>query len=321
MRRQRQRARRRIPAAAFLQDWLAREARAASETLDRLVDAPLGTLMTVGAIAIALALPATLFVALQNIERLGGSWDQSAAVSLFLSEEVDEEDAADMAGRLTARADIDQVDIISRADGLAEFREYSGLGAALDHLSENPLPVVLSIQTAPEVTTRAQMDALLEALEALPGADFARLDTQWAQRFHAILALLRTLSALIGSVLGLTVLLVVGNTIRLEIENRRGEVEIMDLVGATRGFIRRPFLYSGAWYGLLGGIAAWLMVATAVLWLQEPVGRLAALYHTEFALVGLGLRASAALLGAGLLMGTLGSWIAVGRHLNHVEPD
>jgi cell division transport system permease protein len=321
MRRQRRRPSRPIPVVAALQDWLAREGRAALETLDRLIDSPLGTLMTVGAIAIALALPATLFVALQNIERLGGSWDQSAAVSLFLAEDVTDEEAAEMASLIGARADIVQVELISKEAGLAEFREYSGLGAALDHLSENPLPAVLSIHPAPEIRTRAQTQALLAALEALPGADFARLDTQWAQRFHAIVALLRTVSLLIGCVLGLTVLLVVGNTIRLEIENRRGEVQIMDLVGATRGFIRRPFLYSGAWYGLLGGIGAWLMVGAAVLWLQEPVGHLADLYHTQFDLSGLDLRASAALLAAGVLMGTLGSWIAVGRHLSHVEPD
>ncbi|MGB5834612.1 MAG: permease-like cell division protein FtsX, partial [Thiohalocapsa sp.] len=274
--------------AKAIECWLGNHGRAVVETLDRLIRTPLSTAMTVAAIAIALALPATLFVVLDNLERLGGGWQRSAGLSLFLTPEVDEARAAELAAELRARADISVVELISADRGLAEFREYSGLGGALDQLSQNPLPVVLAIHPAPRARNAEALKALAASLETRPEADFARLDSQWTERFNAMIALLNNAALLLAVVLGLAVLLVVGNTIRLEIENRRGEVQIMDLVGATPGFIRRPFLYSGAWYGLLGGMIAWIMVSLSIYLLQEPVDRLATLYHTEFALDGIG---------------------------------
>jgi cell division transport system permease protein len=317
----RKRRGRRNRSLVALRFWLGRHATAAAETLDRLIRTPLATAMTVAAIAIALALPTTLVVVLDNLERLGGGWQHGAAMSLFLKPGIDEQRGAELAGALRSRIDIAAVDVISRAQGLAEFREYSGLGGALDQLNDNPLPVVLAIYPTPDVHTEAELAAMADALEALPDADFARLDTQWTQRFQAIIALLRNGALLLASVLGLAVLLVVGNTIRLEIENRRNEVQIMDLVGATRAFIRRPFLYSGAWYGLLGSMLAWIMVTGAIQLLQRPVEHLASLYHTQFSLSGLGGLPSVSLLAGGALLGTVGAWVAVGRHLNRVEPQ
>jgi len=304
-----------------LRYWLGRHGTAAAETLDRLIRTPLATAMTVAAIAIALALPTTLVVVLDNLERLGGGWQRGAAMSLFLKPGIDEQRGAELASALRTRIDVAAVDLVSRAQGLAEFREYSGLGGALDQLNDNPLPVVLAIYPTPEVRTEAELGAMANALEALPDADFARLDTQWTRRFQAIIALLRNGALLLASVLGLAVLLVVGNTIRLEIENRRNEVQIMDLVGATRAFIRRPFLYSGAWYGLLGSMLAWIMVTGAIQLLQRPVEHLASLYHTQFSLSGLGGLPSLSLLAGGALLGTVGAWVAVSRHLNRVEPQ
>ena len=326
---------------SWFEPWMSLHAGAAVDTLDRLLRAPMATAMTVAAIAIALALPATLFVVLDNLERLGGGWHRGAAMTLFLQPGIDEQRGAELAAALRARAGIEAVEMISRDQGLAEFREYSGLGAALEQLSDNPLPVVLAIYpveplgpidprerigpaapaTFGETPPDRGLDALAVELNALPDVDFVRVDVQWLQRFKAIILLLRNASLLLAGVLALAVLLVVGNTIRLEIENRRGEVQIMDLVGATPAFIRRPFLYSGAWYGLLGGIFAWVMVALSVQALRAPVGRLASLYHTEFDLNGLGPLPSLALLAASAVLGILGSWVAVGRQLSRIEPD
>jgi cell division transport system permease protein len=303
-----------------LQCWASHHADAAFETLDRLIRTPLATAMTVAAIAIALALPATLFVVLDNLERLGGGLQRGAGLSLFLQPELDEARAGELAARIQARADIIRIDVISREQGLAEFRDYSGLGSALDQLSQNPLPVVMAIYPAPRAQTAKPLAELAASLEALPDVDFVRLDAQWTQRFNAIIALTTNAARLLAVVLGLAVLLVVGNTIRLEIENRRGEVQVMDLVGATPAFIRRPFLYSGAWYGLLGGIGAWIMVNLCSLLLQGPVGRLATLYDTEFALSSLDLHATLALLAGGVLMGIVGSLLAVGQHLSRIDP-
>lgn len=317
------RARRRGGRNRFLsmvQSWAASHGNAASETLDRLIRSPLATGMTVASIAIALALPATLFVALNNLERLGGGWQRDAGLSVFLRPTVDETRAGEIAETLRARADIARVDLISREQGLAEFRDYSGLGGVLNQLRHNPLPVVLVVYPTAWAQPTQPLSKLGKLLEALPEADFVRLDTQWIERLHAIIGLLTNAALLLAAVLGLAVLLVVGNTIRLEIENRRGEIVIMDLVGATPAFIRRPFLYSGVWYGLLGGISAWIMVSVSIALLQAPVTRLATLYHTEFRLDGLGPTPTLILLTASIALGLLGSRLAAGRHLALVAP-
>jgi cell division transport system permease protein len=300
--------------------WAGNHRRAVTDTLDRLIRAPLGTLMTVAAIAIALALPATLLVITDNLERLAGDWRRGAALSLFLSPGLDEAAGERLAAALRTRIDIARVDLISRAAGLAEFRAYSGLGAALDQLPENPLPVVLAVYPAADLGPGDDVDALVSGLAALPGVDFAQADAQWVKRLQSILSLLRDGTLLLGGLLALGVVLVVGNTIRLEIENRRDEIQVMDLVGATGAFIRRPFLYAGAWYGLLGGMLAWGVVSTAMALLDAPVSRVAALYDAELRLAGPDLRQSLALLVLGTLLGIVGSRIAVGRHLRRLRP-
>lgn len=301
--------------------WMEQHGQTAHETLGHLLRAPLATAMTLGTIAIALALPAILYLLLINLERFAGDWERSAAVSLFLAPTVDEGAAAGIAAELQARPDVARVELIARERGLAEFREYSGLGGALDQLGENPLPVVLALYPSPVALEQASLDRLIAWLETRPEVDFVRLDSQWLQRLQGILGLLGNTALLLGVTLGLAVLLVVGNTIRLEIENRRGEIRIMDLVGATPAFVRRPFLYSGAWHGLFGGLLAWLLVALGVGLLQRPVGNLAALYHTQFAVAGLDARATLILLAGSMTLGMLGSWLAVARHLSGVEPD
>ncbi len=303
-----------------LRAWIGDHGRAVSETLDRLIGSPVASLLTVATIAIALALPATLLVLVDNLERLAGDWRQGAALSLFLSPELNEADGERLAAALRIRIDIAAVELISREAGLVEFREYSDLGGALEQLGSNPLPVVLAVYPAPDMTRADDAQALVEALGALPGVDFARADAQWVRRLQSLLSLLRDGTLLLGAMLSLGVVLVVGNTIRLEIENRRDEIQIMDLVGATAAFIRRPFLYAGAWYGLLGGILAWALVTGAVTLLQAPVNRVAELYGSEAVLTGLDPRQSLSLLGIGALLGVVGSRIAAGRHLRRLRP-
>jgi cell division transport system permease protein len=312
--------RRQLRIVRLARAWLEQQADTAAGSLGQLLRSPLATLMTVGAIAIALALPAMLYLMVLNLEQLSGNWERSAAITLFLAPEIDEARATELAATLQAQPDIARVEVVSRDQGLVEFREYSGLGGALDQLQDNPLPVVLALYPADDTRGESALDGLVQRLEALPEGDFARLDTLWAQRLQAIVGLLRNAALLLGAALCLAVLLVVGNTIRLEIENRRGEVMIMDLVGATRAFVRRPFLYSGAWYGLLGGLLAWLLVTVAIALLQGPVSRLGALYHSDYHLQGLDQHASLLLMMGSMLLGMLGSWIAVGRHMHDIRP-
>jgi len=300
--------------------WLSHHLQVALGSLGRLLRNPWATGMTVAVIAIAIALPASLYVLTRNLNLLSESWDQTTAISLFLTADTDIEQARALAAALDAHPNLDQVTLISPDQALSELGSYQGFSEAIAQLEENPLPVVLALQPTFEVRTPAALERLAREVEASPQVDFARLDTHWIHRFQAILNLMQRGVVLLGSVLALAVLLVVGNTIRLEIENRRNEIEIMELVGATPAFIRRPFLYTGGWYGLFGGTGAWLLVALALALIQGSVSRLAALYHTQFPLAGLGSTTSLTILGGSLGLGLLGSWVSVGRHLSAAQP-
>jgi len=300
--------------------WLSHHLQVALSSLGHLLHNPWATGMTVAVIATAITLPAGLYVLTRNLNLLSESWDQTTAISLFLTPDTDMEQAQALAVELRAHRNLDRVTLISPDQALSELGDYDGFSEAIAQLEANPLPAVLALQPRPETRTPEALERLAKEIEALPQADFARLDTRWVRRFQAILKVAQRGVMLLSSVLALAVLLVVGNTIRLEIENRRNEIEIMELVGATPAFIRRPFLYTGGWYGLFGGIGAWLLVTLALLLIQSPVSRLAALYHTQFPLVGLGVTASLTILGGSLGLGLLGSWVSVGRHLSAVQP-
>ena len=302
------------------QVWVNQHVQSAVATLGRLMRSPWATGMTVAVIAVALALPAGLFVLTENLRQLVGGWDQAAAVSVFLRPGISDQAAKGVAAELRGWPELDRVELIPAADALQEFREQAGFEEALAQLKENPLPAVLALFPGPGYGTLEEVKLIEERLADLPEADFVRVDTQWLMRFQAILDLIEAAVLLLAGLLGLGVLLIVGNTIRLEIQNRSGEIEIMELVGATAAFIRRPFLYAGVWYGLLGGIAAWLLVTLAILALQGPVSRLASLYRSEFPLSGLGFLALLGMLAVSMILGLVGSWIAVNRHLREVEP-
>jgi cell division transport system permease protein len=316
------RARRRnAPGLAELpRAWLSHHVQSAVATLGRLMRAPLPTIMTVAVIGVALALPAGLYVLTENLRQLVGSWDQAAAVSVFLRREVSDQEAGAVAEHLRGWPELEGVQVIGAQEALDEFREQAGFGDALAHLTENPLPAVLGVSPRPAYSKPETIGDLEERLRELPEADFVRVDTQWLMRFQAILDLIQAAVLSLGGLLGLGVLLIVGNTIRLEILNRREEIEIMELVGATASFVRRPFLYAGGWYGFLGGLSAWFLVTVAVFALQGPVSRLASLYGSEFPLSGLGFLPLLGILAGSMLLGLVGSWIAVNRHLKGIEP-
>ncbi len=306
---------------AAIRVWLGHHGRSALASLGDLTRARLATTMTVAVVGIALALPAGLHLATRSLAVVAQGWQESTALSLFLTPNLDSAKAKALAEQLSRRPDLAKVKLISPAEGLAELREASGLAGAVDLLTENPLPTVLAVEPTSALTADpAALDALRHALAALPDVTDARLDTAWVQRLRALLDLGSSAALWLAALLAVAVLLVVGNTLRLEVANRRREIELMALVGATRAFVRRPFLYAGAWYGLLGGLIAILIVTLGVALVQFPVSRLAALYGTEFGLAWLDGTALLSLLLGGPLLGLIGAWLAVGRHLAACEP-
>jgi cell division transport system permease protein len=304
-----------------LRVWLDHHGQSILASLGDLTRAPLASVMTVAVVAIALSLPATLYVATRNLATLAQGWQEVAGLSLFLKSELPDAKAQTLAERLRKRPDVATVQLVTPAEGLAELRDYGGMAGAVDLLADNPLPTVLALEPTPSVATDpANLIALRDALAALPEVDEVRLDTAWMQRLRALLDLGTQAALLLGVLLGLAVLLVVGNTLRLEVGKRREAIELMALVGATRAFVRRPFLYAGAWYGLLGAVVAVVLLTLTLALIQGPVEHLAALYGTEFPLAGLDLTGLAVLLLGGPLLGLMGAWLAVGRHLADCAP-
>ena len=288
-------------------------------TLRRFLRNPGGSLLTASAIGITLALPAGLHVMLQNISTLSYSWESSVQASLFLRDTVSDSDGEKLAREIGRREGVANAQYISRAQALAEFRQLSGFGEALDVLQENPLPAVIVVRPTTEQSPE-QIDQMVREFSAMPSVDQARLDTAWLERLYAILDIVRLGVQIIGLMLALAIVITVGNTIRLDIQSRREEIVVLKLIGATDAFIRRPFLYTGACFGLLGGLLAWLLVGVGLWTLSDSVQKLASLYQSDYRLAGLGVEASLALLGGAMLLGWIGSWWTVARHLGDIEP-
>ena len=300
--------------------FLQRHAQVALESLGRLYRNRVSSLMTAAVIAIALAMPAGLYLLLDNIGRLSGSWDGQASISVFLKNSVPAATAESLVKRVREWPEVSTVQLITPEQALAEFSERAGFADVLNTLDENPLPGLLVVMPASDYTSPDAASILRERFERLPETELAQLDLQWVQRLAAILEIMRRGILIISCLLALAVLLMIGNTIRLEIQNRREEILVTKLIGATNGFVRRPFLYCGIWYGVLGAVIAWLLVETGFLLLSEPVANLAGLYQSDFQLETLPLQLLGVMTGGGMCLGLLGSWLAVGRHLDAIEP-
>jgi cell division transport system permease protein len=301
-------------------NWLLRHLQSLLASAGHLARAPVATSFTVVVMALALALPLGLDVVVRNVRSATGDFSGAIGISAYLKTHVSESRAQQLLHSARARPGVRTATLITATEALAEFRSQSGFGAALDALEDNPLPHVLAITPDAASADPAAIENLRRYLQAWPEVETVQLDGDWVTRFNAILALLRRLLLLAAGVLGIGVVAVVGNTIRLEIQNRRAEIEVTKLVGGTNAFVRRPFLYTGAIYGLLGGVCAFLVVALG-LWLLAPfVARLAQTYGSTFALHGPALRDLGLLVGAGTLLGWVGAWLAAGRHLARIEP-
>lgn len=299
--------------------WLSRHASTSSGALLKLVRQPFASLMIVLVIGVTLAIPASLNLVVGNAQALSSGWDNALDFSIYLRAGVTESEADGLRRLIQQRADVDSVRLITADEALREFKAESGFGEALDQLRENPLPHTLVVRPAPANTTQSII-LLQEELGNLPEAEFVQVDTEWVRRFHAILEILRRAIVIGASLLAIAIVVIIGNTIRLDIQNRREEIEVTKLIGASDAFVRRPFLWSGFWYGLFGGLLAVGLVQYGLYLLEEPVSRLAGLYQGNLAIVDLTLRESGIVVGIGVLLGLAGSWFAAARHMRRIEP-
>lgn len=289
--------------------------------LMRLRASPLGSLFTVLVLGIALALPALLHVAARGFDHTAQSWRGAMQISLFLHDRVDEAQGRTLAARIGTDPAVTATRYISRAQALEEFRASSGLGDALDLLDgRNPLPAVI-VATPADTLAQADVEVLLRRLASLPEVETAQFDHAWLDRLHSALNAVHRAIMALGVLLGIAVVVTIGNTIRLEIEARREEIEIMKLIGASDGFVRRPFLYAGFSYGLAGGLLAWLLAALALHWLGGTAQAVLATPDTAPAAAGLdGLLLGLGLCALGVTLGLAGAWLALSRRLADIQP-
>ncbi|MFL6622736.1 MAG: permease-like cell division protein FtsX [Sulfurifustis sp.] len=289
-------------------------------TLAQLGRAPLAAAMTIATIGITLALPTGLYIVVDNLQRVSHGWDTGGQISLFLKREAASGAIDRFAERVRGLRGVARVEYVSSDQALTEFKRLSGFGDALNLLDRNPLPPVLIVHPAAAQSPGA-LHALMRELRASEIVDSAQLDLEWVQRLQALLAVAERVVAVLAVLLAAAVLLTIGNTIRLSVLNRRDEIEIMKLMGATDAFIRRPFLYSGVIYGLLGAAVAWFILALVRLFLAEPLASLAASYGAEVPLDGFSATTAGIVLVTGAFLGWLGSRLAVGRHLSAIAPS
>jgi len=299
--------------------WLRSHGYSLFSSIGRLWRQPFTQILTFGVLALALALPTMGHLALKNLHYLSAAAAQPGDVSLFLRPEIDLAGATALQNRIQTGALVKQVNLKTPDEALAEFKQLTSFTDALNALDANPLPFVLVVELSRETLQSGRAMKLVEDLRANPEVEIAQFDQEWLFRLKAILALAERAIWVFGALLALTVLLVIGNTIRLELAARADEIQIMKLVGADNAFVRRPFLYSGFWFGAIAAVLA-LALVSATVWLLTPgVGNLARSYGSEFQLQGLSLLESAILFICGTALGWIGALIAASAHMSAPE--
>nr|WP_136251479.1 permease-like cell division protein FtsX [Ningiella ruwaisensis] len=295
--------------------------RQAVNSLGELYRTPFASLMTVGVLGFSLTLPGTLYILVKNTEQISEQWQQASEISLFLNDSVSEANAQQLVTRLSVWDEIASVTYISPEEALEEFKALSGLGDAIEYLNENPLPAVVLVVPTSKHATPTAAAILLDKLRQEREVEMGKLDIEWLERLYALLDIAKELVFLLAVLLFFAVVLIIGNTIRLNILNRRDEILVMKLVGATDAFIQRPFLYTGFWFGLLGGVIAWVTVSAILWWIGWSLEDFMALYQVKFDITGLDAKALGIMLLLSIGLGLLGSMLSVKRHVKEIEPE
>lgn len=289
-------------------------------SLGEIVRTPLASFMTIAVLGISITLPGSLHVLVKNLNNISADTSQAAEISVFLKENASDADIQQLVKRLRTWPEIDSLVFVSADDALEEFRQLSGFGDAVDYLDRNPLPNVLLVYPEQRHDSPGSAQNLLDKIIQQREVDSGKLDIEWLERLHAIMAVANELVTMISLLLFFAVILIVGNTIRLNIFNKRNEILVMKLVGATDSFIQRPFLYTGFWYGFLGGVIAWITVSVLLWWMSSSIEEILSLYNQDFDLAGLDFTTLMSMLGISVIMGLTGSAISVSRYVRQIEP-
>jgi len=310
-----------LPISGRIVMFFIRNLQHAMASLGELWRNPISSVMTMAVLGVSLSLPAALQVLVKNAQTITDSWNNAAEISLFVDDARSEKTISSLVARIKVYPEVSEVSYINRDQALEEFQRLSGFGEALSYLDNNPLPAVITVIPNLRYSSPTGARELLKKLETEPEVSFGRLDIEWLERLQAVVRLLERTVFAIAALLVLAVVLVIGNTIRLAIMNRRAEIEVMKLVGATEAFIQRPFLYAGIWYGVFGGILAWIIINFLVWYLDGALAELLGLYGAQLQMQSLSLAELAQLVGFASFLGWLGSYLSVRQHLRAIEPS
>ncbi|MGB0846208.1 MAG: permease-like cell division protein FtsX [Thiolinea sp.] len=313
----RTKSRRQVKRSSPITGWLHQQKNAIQFSLKRLWFNPVSTWITLAAIAIALSLPTCLSVLLTNMQTLTDDKREVPTITLFMKQHISEQQTKDRAELLSELPEVAGVQVVTREQAIDNFKKITGFAETLEALPENPLPHVLILTPRLNMlgNLESDLDEFSDKLNAYPEVDNIQVDIEWIQRLRAILNIADRIVLVVAVLLGLTVLLVIGNTIRLDIENRKEEITVTRLIGATNGYIRRPFIYGGFWLGIFGGFISLVIVHFALLFLIAPVNDLAREYGSNFTLTGIGVTMTMQIIVISALLGIVGAWLAVGRYL------
>jgi cell division transport system permease protein len=301
--------------------WLRRHSYSFFSSLGVLLQHKAGTLMTVLVLGIAMFLPLGLYVTLSNLDGIDLHQEEWNAVTVFFKSGTKQSEVARVAEMLDKARQPGEIVVISPDEGLVDFRKASGFGGSLDMLEENPLPWVMQVSPPSGSTEQMEMyvNELMAFLQSIDSIEASQFDYKWLQRLGRIMEFGEIVVTFLMLLFGVAVVVVVANTIRLDVASRTDEIEILTLVGAGNAFIRQPFLYTGFWYGLMGGLLAVLLLYTALTFLAGPLGLLLETYGTLFTLHGPGGANTMLILLGGGLLGWLGAWISVQRYLRLLQ--
>jgi cell division transport system permease protein len=266
--------------------WQEHHGWSAANSLRRLASRPLGSLLTIAVMGLALALPLAFYLLLGNVQKLGAALGQSQDISVFMQPGQGAQQAQLLATQLAARPEVASAQVKSPQQGMDELARMQGFSGALKTLDSNPLPYVVQLQPRADVSAN-QIDALLVDVRTMRSVDMVQDSGSWRQRLDALLGVGNRVVLILASLLALAALLVVGNTVRVDIASRSEEIGVLLLVGASGSFVRRPYLYAGIWYGLFSGIFAALLAMLIEWALVEPVARLTAAYDGRLQVGGL----------------------------------
>lgn len=291
------------------------------QSLGELWRTPMASLMTIAVLGLSLTLPTTLYVVVKNVQKVSSGFDNAAEISLFLKEDVDEQQAQRVIKRISLYNEVKSVSFINKTQALEEFKLASGFGEALNYLDKNPLPSVVLVTPNTGFSGPQTAQNLLAKLEKEREVDFGKLDIEWLERLNSLLSLLKESVITIGILLLSSVILIIGNTIRLSIMDKKQEIQLMKLVGATNHFIQTPFLWTGIWYGIVGGFIAFLSVLLMIFWLDSAVANVVGVYHASFTLEGLNFSEFLVLLSLAISLGLFGSYLSVKRYIDAIEPN